>query len=454
MNFKITLVFVALCMASAYTYPKSAPNSDGDIYILQLIVHAIEFVIDYILQAFPKFIEDIDQKWPDFHDGEVNITKSIVGFVFDFVNNRINTWSQNSTDGGKKLAKCITEARHDAVHVPVDFINKTLECSGDDFIAFVKTLPTLIEDLTEVQVDAERAANKIDKCHGNDISTVLCVLDVVSDLVDVVKILAIKTHNDIKPVADQWNVFVNSTFNCGKDNVGSYNVAGGKWLQKAYSYPNNVSDNPDDCIDIIKAIVYITEALIDLLLEYAPRFIDNIDEDWPDVHQLEVDLASGVIYTIFDIVDDRIQTWSENSTEVGKKLANCITNARDYAVPVDFINKTLECSGDDFIALVKTLPTLIDDLTDVQVDAKRAADKIYNCAGHDVSTALCVLDVVSELVDVAKILVIKTHNHIKPVADQWKVFVNSTINCGKHNIDFYNAAGGEWLQKVSDCVTA
>ncbi|CAG9838581.1 unnamed protein product [Diabrotica balteata] len=211
MNFKITLVFVALCMASAYTYPKNALNSDWDIYILQFIVHAIEFVIDHILQDAPKFIEDIDQKWPDFHDGEVNVTKSIVGFVFDFVNNRINTWSQ------------------------IDFINKTLECSGDDFIAFVKTLPTLIQDLTEVQVDAKRAANKIDQCHGDDVSTVLCVLDIVSDLVDVAKTLAIKTHNHIKPVADQWNVFVNSTFNCGIDNVGSYNLAGGKWLQEVYA---------------------------------------------------------------------------------------------------------------------------------------------------------------------------------------------------------------------------
>ncbi|XP_072390003.1 uncharacterized protein [Diabrotica undecimpunctata] len=227
-------------------------------------------------------------------------------------------------------------------------------------------------------------------------------------------------------------------------------------LASAYAYPKNVSDNPDDCIDIIKAIVYVTEALIDLLLEYAPNFIDDIDENWPDVHELEVDIASGVLYTSLDIVDDRIQTWSENSTDAGKKLANCIIDSRDdaVAVPVDFINKTLECSGDDFIAFVKTLPTLIDDLTDVQIDAKRAADKINNCVGHDVSTVLCVLDVVSELVDVAKILVIKTHNHIKPVADQWKVFVNSTINCGKDNIDIYNVAGSKWLQKVSNCVTA
>ncbi|XP_050510692.1 uncharacterized protein LOC126887308 isoform X1 [Diabrotica virgifera virgifera] len=145
-----------------------------------------------------------------------------------------------------------------------------------------------------------------------------------------------------------------------------------------------------------------------------------------------------------------------DSTDAGKKLSNYLINTSDdaVAVPVDFINKTLECSRDDFMALVKSLPALLEDLSDVQVDAKKAADKIYNCIGHDVNTALCVLDVVSRFVDVAKILVIKTHNHIKPVADQWKAFVNSIINCGKGNIDIYNVAGDKWLQTVSNCVSA
>ncbi|XP_050510693.1 uncharacterized protein LOC126887308 isoform X2 [Diabrotica virgifera virgifera] len=83
-----------------------------------------------------------------------------------------------------------------------------------------------------------------------------------------------------------------------------------------------------------------------------------------------------------------------DSTDAGKKLSNYLINTSDdaVAVPVDFINKTLECSRDDFMALVKSLPALLEDLSDVQVDAKKAADKIYNCIGHDVNTALCVLD--------------------------------------------------------------
>uniref|UniRef100_A0A6P7GQV7 Uncharacterized protein LOC114341028 n=1 Tax=Diabrotica virgifera virgifera TaxID=50390 RepID=A0A6P7GQV7_DIAVI len=227
-------------------------------------------------------------------------------------------------------------------------------------------------------------------------------------------------------------------------------------LASAYSYPKNVSDDSDDCIDTIKAIVYITEIFIDLFLKAAPQLIDEIEDIWSDFEVLEVDIASSVYDVIFELVNDKLRTWSENTTDAGKKLANCLIDANDAAaaVPMDFINHTLVCSGDDFIALVKSLPALIEDLTDVQVDAKRAADKINDCDGHDYNTALCVLDVVSGLVDVAKTLVIKTHNHIKPVSDQWNAFVNSTINCGKDNIDIYNVAGAKWLQKISDCVTA
>ncbi|XP_072390004.1 uncharacterized protein [Diabrotica undecimpunctata] len=233
MNLKLTFIFAALCMASAYGYPKDV-TSDGPPFVeyLKIFVQLFEAVVGELLEGAPDLIDTIDDSWPEMQHDVVETSRNILAMILDLLNMRLTTWAEKSGEAGKKLAQCVEDARDDIVAIPVDFFDNVTKCNGDAFVSFIKVLGPIVQDLTDEEEDAKRAADRINDCYGNDMRTTLCVLNVISDLIDVTKIVVVKTDPHIEPVAQQWKQFIETTRQCRKDNRDSYDSAVGDLLQK------------------------------------------------------------------------------------------------------------------------------------------------------------------------------------------------------------------------------
>ncbi|XP_050510687.1 uncharacterized protein LOC126887303 [Diabrotica virgifera virgifera] len=394
---KLTLFFCAIILASAYSYPKNvSDDSDDCIDTIKAIVYITEIFIDLFLKAAPQLIDEIKDIWSDFEVLEVDIASSVYDVIFELVNDKLRTWSENTTDAGKKLANCLIDANDAAAAVPMDFINHTLVCSGDDFIALVKSLPALIEDLTDVQVDAKRAADKINDCDGHDYNTALCVLDVNS------------FHTQL--------------------------------LIPEY----------DNLIDTIKELIHNVEKTLDRSIEDVTKAISEIDHNYTGSQNKIVNAWAKIINGIFKKLTNVLDRIAEDSTALGKKLAKCFEDSNINLVPVLFVNLTLSCIEDDVIKVAESLGPLVKQLAEVQKKAKAATENIDEC-GDNITDIGCVLKVAVDLVRIAGEIPAIIESALAPIEGAIENLIKIFQTCAKDN-NHPNAA--KILGQIGNCVRA
>ncbi|XP_050510691.1 uncharacterized protein LOC126887307 [Diabrotica virgifera virgifera] len=228
---KITLFFCAIILASVAALPNKVAD-DNFIDDVKKIVHTIEGLIDELFTTGPNFIGTFADKYHWYLTKVLNYTRTAITRALEALEPILNQIAAQSTDSVKKLISCIEEQENGIMALRVNFVAGVGKCIKDDLVALVKTVAPLLKDLSGIHEEAKKAANEIDQCQGTDQQALLCVVQVISDILKVATKVPDAVKNDFQPVVDAANAFAVSGKQCVASQVDPFCTSAGKLLNK------------------------------------------------------------------------------------------------------------------------------------------------------------------------------------------------------------------------------
>ncbi|XP_072392053.1 uncharacterized protein [Diabrotica undecimpunctata] len=231
---KITLFFGVIIFTSVVALSNKA--DDGNLIdIVKKIVHKIEDLIDELFATGPNFIDTFADKYHWYLTKLLNYTRTAITRALEALEPILDGIAAQSTDAGKKLISCIEQQKNGIMALRVNFVAGAGKCMKDDLVALVRTVAPLLKDLSGIHDEFKKAANGIDQCQGSDQQTLLCVVQVLSDLLKVAAEIPDAVKNDFQPVVDAVKAFSISGKQCVANQVDPFCVSAGKLLNKVIS---------------------------------------------------------------------------------------------------------------------------------------------------------------------------------------------------------------------------
>ncbi|CAG9838585.1 unnamed protein product [Diabrotica balteata] len=227
---KIILFFCAIILASAVASPSKAAADDSLIDIIKKIVHKIEDIIDKIYEKAPGIIDGFADNYDDNLKKALDFLEKIALQGIRAFKPLIDRIAEGSNDAGKKLVSCIESHDTEIVDIRIQLYDGVAKCVKNDLVALVKTLSPIVKDLSGIHEKAKEAANEIDQCQGNDAQTLLCVVQVASDLLKVVAEIPDAVKGDIQPVIDAAIAMSKIGLQCSEDQIAPFFANSGKVL--------------------------------------------------------------------------------------------------------------------------------------------------------------------------------------------------------------------------------
>ncbi|CAG9838584.1 unnamed protein product [Diabrotica balteata] len=231
---KIVLFFCAIILASAVALP-SKSDDENLIDIVKKVVHKIEDLLDKVFADGPNFIDTFADKYDEDLTKVLDYTRTVLTKLVEALKPLVDNIAAQSTDAGKKLVSCIEQHESDIVDIRVTFVEGAGKCVKDSLVALVKTVAPVLKDLSGVHDQAKEAANEIDQCQGNDAQTLLCVVQVASDLIKVLTEIPDAVKGDIQPVIDAAKAIASSGKQCVVDQIQPFYVNAGNLLGEVVS---------------------------------------------------------------------------------------------------------------------------------------------------------------------------------------------------------------------------
>ncbi|XP_072390007.1 uncharacterized protein [Diabrotica undecimpunctata] len=226
---KIILFFCAIILASAVALPSKAAD-DSLIDIVKKIVHKIEDIIDTIYEKAPGIIDGFADNYDDNLKKALDFLEKIALQGIRALKPLIDRVAEGSNDAGKKLVSCIESHDTEIIDIRIQVLDGVGKCIKNDLVTLVKTLSPILKDLSGIHEKAKDAANEIDECEGNDAQTLLCVVQVASDLLKVLTEIPDAVKGDIKPVIEAALALAKDGLKCDEDQIEPFFANAGKLL--------------------------------------------------------------------------------------------------------------------------------------------------------------------------------------------------------------------------------
>ncbi|CAG9838586.1 unnamed protein product [Diabrotica balteata] len=226
---KIILFFCAIILASAVALPSQTAD-DSLIDIVKKIVHKIEDIIDKIYEKAPGIIDGFADNYDDNLKKALDFLEKIAIQGIRALKPIVDKIAEGNNDAGKKLISCVESHDTDIVDVRIEMLRGVAKCIKDGLVTLVKALAPIVKDLSGVHDKAKEAANEIDQCEGNDAQTLLCVVQVASDLLKVVAEIPDAVKGDIQPVIDAAIAMSKIGLQCSEDQIAPFFANSGKVL--------------------------------------------------------------------------------------------------------------------------------------------------------------------------------------------------------------------------------
>ncbi|CAH1284069.1 unnamed protein product, partial [Diabrotica balteata] len=226
---KIILFFCAIILASAVALPSQTAD-DSLIDIVKKIVHKIEDIIDKIYEKAPGIIDGFADNYDDNLKKALDFLEKIAIQGIRALKPIVDKIAEGSNDAGKKLVSCIESHDTEIVDIRIQLYDGVAKCVKNDLVALVKTLSPIVKDLSGIHEKAKEAANEIDQCQGNDAQTLLCVVQVASDLLKVLTEIPDAVKGDIQPVIEAAKALAKDGLKCDEDQIEPFFANAGKLL--------------------------------------------------------------------------------------------------------------------------------------------------------------------------------------------------------------------------------
>ncbi|XP_056632541.1 uncharacterized protein LOC130442445 [Diorhabda sublineata] len=205
--------------------------------------------------------------------------------------------------------------------------------------------------------------------------------------------------------------------------------------------------------DLLKLLVKFVENFLDNLIIDVNKFIDQLGTDYDGFHSKVVEVTKEFLVNIVRRLKPAFDSIAAKSSPTGQKLATCVENNDEkiISVAVDFFDATSSCAGSHFVDMLNTIKPIVNDLTGVQADAKKAADQINSCGDDDIA---CLIQVVLDLLQVVAEIPDAISKDVGPLLSSIEVYVKALADCYKQNEDSFYTNGGAALEAVATCAAA
>ncbi|CAG9853989.1 unnamed protein product [Phyllotreta striolata] len=412
-------------------------ESTSVIDLIKKLVKRIEGTLDWVVAEGEDVIAAITpEKWDEVQKKTVDVTTKVLSAVMKRITDDVSKFGDNTPEG-KKLAGCIVSSGSAMVSVPVTFYDDASKCLKTDLLALVKALGPVIKDLASVQVDAKKAADGIDKCSGDSVQGLLCVVGVAGDVLKVVGEIPAKVQTDIAPLEAAAKAALNSLSSCVKSEIPVYFKNAGTVLDSVAACATlsvGKSNYGTDLVDIIQKIVQVAEKVVDNFIEVLNTLIIEVKKNFSNAQTEVLKLVDKVATREMDKFNKIIIDVSKQSDVDGQDLIKCIASEEHESIIVakNLVESITTCARNDLVAFLIRLHPLITDLSIVQNLAKTELANLSNCEGSDTKAVLCVLNVATNVIDIISQQVPKISQDVQPVLDNWPILKSAVVSCWKN----------------------